>query len=154
MLLYSGANPPCINRTRRTLNMHIWMLRNRYTCSVCTTLTYAVRRARQVMARRIEILLVRDDIRMIILYGNVLVTRFSLTHYKPWYDTKHNIWFMILITASSFISQSTIGGGCDFPDVQFRFSQSPIWYCRSSPVICGPSLGKSATKTKPYRMKK
>lgn len=73
----------------------------------------------------------------------------SHTH-RHWEYTKHNIWFMILITESSFISQSTIGGGCDFPDVQFRFSQSPIWYCRSSPVICGPSLGRSAMKTKTY----
>lgn len=53
------------------------------------------------------------------------------------------MWLIAFITGSSLISHSTIGGGWDLPDVQFRFSTSPIWYCLSSPVMCGPSRGRS-----------
>jgi hypothetical protein len=34
--------------------------------------------------------------------------------------------------------------GYDLPDVQLRLISSPTWYCSSSPVMCGPSLGRSA----------
>lgn len=56
------------------------------------------------------------------------------------------VWLIVFITGSSLISHSTIGGGWDLPDVQFRFSTSPIWYWRSSPVMCGPSRGRSASR--------
>lgn len=46
-------------------------------------------------------------------------------------------------TGSSLIKYCTDEEGCDLPDVQLIFNVSPIWYWLCSPLMCGPSLGKS-----------
>lgn len=47
------------------------------------------------------------------------------------------------LTGSSFINHCIDEEGCDLPDVQLIFNVSPIWYWLCSPLMCGPSRGKS-----------
>lgn len=61
-------------------------------------------------------------------------------------DKKNEIHFhygLQELTGSSFIDHCIVEEGCDLPDVQLIFNVSPIWYWFCSPLICGPSLGKS-----------
>lgn len=55
---------------------------------------------------------------------------------------------MFLLTCLSFMNHCNIDGGCDLPDVQFKLMSSPISYCVRSPVMCGPSLGRSKINKK------
>lgn len=47
------------------------------------------------------------------------------------------------LASSPFIYQSKSTAGFDRPDVQFKFTQSPIWYFARPPVIVGSLSGKS-----------
>jgi hypothetical protein len=56
---------------------------------------------------------------------------------RPWQ------WRDVAVTCSSLMYHCSSEAGYDLPDVQLRLISSPTWYCSSSPVMCGPSLGRS-----------
>lgn len=49
--------------------------------------------------------------------------------------------------SSPFMYQSSSTAGFDLPEVQFKLTQSPIWYFARPPVIVGSLSGRSEKKT-------